>query len=603
MKLLAFRIKNFRSIIDTGWHQFSADGVTVLVGQNESGKTSILEALTKALDPENRIVSDDIRLASDLPQVYFKAQFDDEDLDSALSDYNDATRTLVTKHYKKERYVVALRCFWEPVDDGSYKLSVGIDDPEFVKEIERISKGKNQNSPEALIEPDSSETDEAVKDTQITSELNIGWSLYVETPQVTLFQAKSGILPNFVDINDKGVLTGESAVAARNYLAVAGIDIAKLIGSDLRTRSGTLRRANEHISRDFSRFWSQTIGDSTQLQLESELQTYGADAGEKSGKPFLVFWISDGLNKLHPSQRSLGVQWFISFYLQLKATDKSDKHRLFLLDEPGANLHAKAQQDVLKLINQLQKDIQIVYSTHNPDLIEYEKLYRILVIQRRGDRDDSPSEIIDAHRLSSASRDSLSPILSAMGADLSHQQVIRKGRNVILEEISAFYYFTAFWHLLKRKEIAHFIAATGVDNVEPLANMFLGWGLSFIVAVDDDPHGRAVYNKLKRDFFGEDETSASGRMLKFSGCLGIEDIFSMGDFCKFILRKDAVMGAMKNSEFVKKNAMPKAVLAYQFQLSVLDNKVSWGDLDQETQQRISKVVNDLIARLPNAESS
>ncbi|GAI24276.1 unnamed protein product, partial [marine sediment metagenome] len=45
MKLTGFRIQNFRSIIDTGWTYLSPDNITGLIGQNESGKTSILEAL------------------------------------------------------------------------------------------------------------------------------------------------------------------------------------------------------------------------------------------------------------------------------------------------------------------------------------------------------------------------------------------------------------------------------------------------------------------------------------------------------------------------------------------------------------------------------
>ncbi|QIL77020.1 AAA family ATPase [Hymenobacter sp. HDW8] len=45
MKLVSFRIKNFKSIIDSGWCNLSKDNITCLIGQNESGKSSILEAL------------------------------------------------------------------------------------------------------------------------------------------------------------------------------------------------------------------------------------------------------------------------------------------------------------------------------------------------------------------------------------------------------------------------------------------------------------------------------------------------------------------------------------------------------------------------------
>ena len=67
MKLTAFRIRNFRSIVDTGWQTLSPDNVTCLIGQNESGKTSVLEALKVFY---TGVISEDI-LRSDLslPQV------------------------------------------------------------------------------------------------------------------------------------------------------------------------------------------------------------------------------------------------------------------------------------------------------------------------------------------------------------------------------------------------------------------------------------------------------------------------------------------------------------------------------------------------------
>ena len=46
MKLKSFQIKNYKSIIDTGEVMLSEhDNITVLAGQNESGKSSVLEAL------------------------------------------------------------------------------------------------------------------------------------------------------------------------------------------------------------------------------------------------------------------------------------------------------------------------------------------------------------------------------------------------------------------------------------------------------------------------------------------------------------------------------------------------------------------------------
>ena len=67
MKLTAFRIRNFRSIVDTGWQNLSPDNITCLIGQNESGKTSVLEGLKVFY---SGIISEDV-LRSDLslPEV------------------------------------------------------------------------------------------------------------------------------------------------------------------------------------------------------------------------------------------------------------------------------------------------------------------------------------------------------------------------------------------------------------------------------------------------------------------------------------------------------------------------------------------------------
>ena len=52
MKLLRYRIKNFRAVLDTGW--IECQPVTAFVGSNESGKTTILMALMKLMDPNRK---------------------------------------------------------------------------------------------------------------------------------------------------------------------------------------------------------------------------------------------------------------------------------------------------------------------------------------------------------------------------------------------------------------------------------------------------------------------------------------------------------------------------------------------------------------------
>lgn len=67
MKLISFRIRNFRSIVDTGWQNLSPDNITCLIGQNESGKTSVLEALN--VFHTGSISEDVLRSDLTLPEV------------------------------------------------------------------------------------------------------------------------------------------------------------------------------------------------------------------------------------------------------------------------------------------------------------------------------------------------------------------------------------------------------------------------------------------------------------------------------------------------------------------------------------------------------
>lgn len=596
-QVLAFRIQNFRSIVDTNWVQFSPDGVTVLVGQNESGKTSVLQALYYAL-MSSAITADDLRVGADVepPSVQLRCKVGIDELQSSrFEDIEPRDIDTLRNHLIAKENVVDIQCNWklQRKDDGGtqYVMSIDLADP---TELEALLR---QN--DIFVLKTSPSEDTSVDSLDRLSTDDAAEFIFEPLPAAVFFNADSGLLPSTVDIDAKGKPTGVGSTAANNFLTIADIDLPQLIKGDGRYRQNQLRRANQRVSDDFTNFWSQVIGSGSKLSLQCEIANYGSAAGEKVGKEHLVFWIVDGNTQLYPKQRSLGVRWFVSFYLQLRATEKSGAQRMFLLDEPGANLHAKAQADVLKLINELRKDIAIVYSTHSPQMIEYEKLYRVRAVQRDGGLEDSPTVVIDGHHLGAASTDTLSPILSAMGSDMSQQAVIKKYRNVLLEEISGYYYLKSFWKLAKCKETAHFIAATGVNKLPALANMFLGWGLDFIVAIDDDKQGRDVFNQLKKDLFGDQDELARKQLLKLPGCTSIEEVFSAKDFKQFVLCDESADVSAGNSEYLKAKHISKPVAAFQFWLAVEAGKYKRDAFEAATVERIEAVTQSLV-RLLNA---
>ncbi len=78
---------------------------------------------------------------------------------------------------------------------------------------------------------------------------------------------------------------------------------------------------------------------------------------------------------------SKGTQWFLRFYTRLITARNHSKRIIWLFDEPDLGLHAKSQQDLVKLIEEQSGDSQILYSTHQPIMIQWHRLERIHVVE------------------------------------------------------------------------------------------------------------------------------------------------------------------------------------------------------------------------------
>ncbi len=82
MQLVAFRIQNFRSVVDTGWQELAHDNITSLIGQNESGKTSILEGLKTFHD--GNLIEDMLRSDLSLPEVSCRFKFQHDEIENRI---------------------------------------------------------------------------------------------------------------------------------------------------------------------------------------------------------------------------------------------------------------------------------------------------------------------------------------------------------------------------------------------------------------------------------------------------------------------------------------------------------------------------------------
>ena len=87
MKLIKFRVKNYKTIDDTGW--ISSDQIGCLVGVNESGKTNVITALLK-LNPVDSSIK--INALLDYPRSKYssdKDKLDDIEFIEALFEFSE----------------------------------------------------------------------------------------------------------------------------------------------------------------------------------------------------------------------------------------------------------------------------------------------------------------------------------------------------------------------------------------------------------------------------------------------------------------------------------------------------------------------------------
>lgn len=116
------------------------------------------------------------------------------------------------------------------------------------------------------------------------------------------------------------------------------------------------------------------------------------------------------------SERSQGLKYFLSYYIQYKAHKlENEAPEILLMDEPDAYLSSQAQQDLLKIFKAFAdgKDgkppVQVVYVTHSPFLIDKNHAERIRVLEK-GVEDEGTRVVEDA------AKNHYEPLRSAFGA-------------------------------------------------------------------------------------------------------------------------------------------------------------------------------------------
>jgi predicted ATP-dependent endonuclease of OLD family len=533
MKLKSFRILNYKSIKDSGVCFLSKDdNILTLAGQNESGKSSVLQALadfdtgelhpscSRKYDSDNSITYPSMECAFDTNGS------EDLDVNQIIKDLEVSED--IAPFFNNLKEFTLTRIFTSPTESV-----IKVDNQthsDFISLIKKVNEKINKNNPKPEINAGATEKeDEGINENLLDENINqedIGDQLFAFVPKIILFDDWKDLLPDKILITSLQAkdtsINGYEPV--KNIETILGASLTKLATLDDGVRESCQGKYNRTITTDFNERWRQKIFDDSKVEILIQYNQGGQDGGG----PYLNFFIVTKEGELlTPQQRSQGLKWFLSFYLRLKAESKINDQLIILFDEPGLFLHSKAQGDIKGLFEELAEKDQIIYSTHSPYLIDSQHLNRVRLVLNDKDLGTRVEKITT--KISNNQQDALRPIIDAIGLDIADAFSPVSKRNVIVEGISDFYYFMAMKKILNCNLDFAFIPSIGASQSHLLMELCIGWSLDWLIVFDDDSQSKSAYRSIKKQFFDNDEAFAKEKIYRTEGIDGVENMFETAD--------------------------------------------------------------------------
>lgn len=536
MKLSEVRIQNYKSIQNSGWVPIE-DDITTLLGANESGKTSFLEAIRSfesadaypeevLCDKRDRTIEKHTLPVVELRYLlngdekdYLRRCFDFAELDDVIGlvKYADGSRLIsepeeVNLEFDlNEQIKPTIRKLADikmEAEDFSEGHEEGIREnfaQTLVPALDKIIE-KEHDSLDSFLEEFDEVTaivDELPKNTKQSKQKRNKFSIRMEKEQsrLELVQTRanviSDLLPTMVYHSEMDTIRDnvseydinkEDHKTFTNLLKLVGIKNDKFQEMDDVEKTRLLDRAEGKIEGEVNNLWKQK---EVSVELEyrnSQFFVLIKDERAESGDR-----VTRDLRQ--PSERSKGFQWFFSFYINLTATTEGeDDNTILLLDDPAVFLHPQGKRDWLEAIEQLTDNAQILYTSHSPFLIRKEFPSRIRLVRDVGIEGTKVTE-----KLHEGDQKSLEPLRKALGIGLGDSPFVSK-RKILVEGVSDYYILTGLANyfknyldedILKWSEVT-IMPTNGGNQMIQAAKWVSSEEFSYAMVLDNDEKGKEV---------------------------------------------------------------------------------------------------------------
>lgn len=214
------------------------------------------------------------------------------------------------------------------------------------------------------------------------------------------------------------------------------------------------------------------------------------------------------------AERSGGMQYFLSYFVQALAHKATGGQEILLMDEPDAFLSTTGQQDLLRLFDSFaypedpdQKPLQVLYVTHSPFLIDKNHGERIRVLEK-GDGEEGTRVVHNT------AKNHYEPLRSAFGAFVAETTFIGNC-NVFLEGQADQVLLAGLSSLSRRLNRSAetldlnsltLVPSGGASQIPYLVYLARGRDVdkpAVIVLLDGDDGGADAAKQLKRGYRGK----------------------------------------------------------------------------------------------------
>ena len=563
MRLRKFRVRAYRCIHDSG--EITVGDLAAFVGRNESGKTTILQALTllnkdeqvselDLCDEMSEELKDEIKLAEgefelnqheislvkekfpgipDMKKIKLfrtnrspKVQYEfdnmeiSDDKDNAINSWENFSKQIIgfldtiPNHL---RIQVDTSFFegdsprnQETFDRGMAEFSnqfhvIAIQEPKVIEEWEKIYESPENQFSNLL----SGESKKTALENFISSELH---------PRFVYFSDYKKIYGN-INLNEylreenrdrsdsiEFIEEFDKAETVRNLFYLAELDMKEL-EEVKESPSKCIKLLNAASNRLTSKLNPAWKGDPIHVDLRynpGNIMSVVISDVHRDGTV-----TNTGLL----NRRAEGFKWTFSFIVNFAAeTQRAElKEAILLLDEPARNLHPTQQMGISDLLKNLAGSNQVLYATHSPFMIFDYTPGNLLVVEL--DKRKHLSRIF--YDYWNADDKTLTPILYGLSRGQVESMVDREiGTNsrpiIIVETMSDAMYLNAFDKFLQDPNISmnplNVIAAYNKNSVLPLAIFYRNHGYKTFILLDNSEESKQISAQLVSNEFSPIQT-------------------------------------------------------------------------------------------------